>query len=215
MDREEYLRRWSALHGQAATTGLVRLWLSVTHAVARPVVRAGIGPDTLTVIGLLVACSGVAFAAAGGQWPLLAAAVVVASGLLDNLDGAVAVMTGRASRWGFVLDSLCDRLADSAYVVALWVLGAPGALCVAGGGLAALHEYTRARAAAGGMGDVGIITVSERPTRVIVTTMFLLGAGLYPSAAASWAGAGAAAWATLGAIGLVQLLVVARRALRD
>jgi CDP-diacylglycerol--glycerol-3-phosphate 3-phosphatidyltransferase len=215
MDREEYLRRWSALHGQAATTGLVRYWLSLTHVVARPFAHGRVSPDVLTVLGLLVACSVVPIAAAGGRWPLLAAAVVVASGLLDNLDGAVAVMTGRTTRWGFVLDSVCDRVADSAYVTALWLLGAPGLLCVFGGGLAGLHEYTRARATAGGMVDIAVITVSERPTRVIVTTMFLLGAGLYPAAAGSWASAGAAAWAVLGGIGLLQLLVVARRELRS
>ena len=44
---------------------------------------------------------------------MLAALLVGASGLLDNLDGAVAVLSGRTSRWGFVLDSGCDRLADA------------------------------------------------------------------------------------------------------
>ena len=57
------------------------------------------------------------------------------------------------------------------------------------------------------------MTVSERPTRVIVTAMFLLGAGLYPGAAHLWAGAGAAAWTVLGAVALVQLLLVVHRRL--
>ena len=47
-----------------------------------------------------------------------------------------------------------------------------------------LQEYTRARAAAGGMAEIGVVTVWERPTRVIVTAMFVLGAGIYVSAAA-------------------------------
>jgi len=215
MDREEYLRRWSALHGEAAATGLVRFWLGLAHAGAAPLARARVSPNALTVLGLLGSVLVVPLAALGGRWPLLAVPVVVASAFADNLDGAVAVMTARTTRWGYVLDSVCDRLADSAYVVALWVLGAPGWLCVVGGGLAGLHEYTRARAAAGGMAEIGVVTVSERPTRVIVTTTFLLGAGLYVSAAAAWATAGAAAWATLGLLGLTQLLVVVRRRLRD
>lgn len=205
MERDEYLRRWSALHGGASTGGLVGFWLSLTHALARPLARAGAGPNLVTGLGLLVALAAVPVAAAGGRWPVLAFAVVVLSGLMDNLDGAVAVLTGRTSRWGAVLDSVCDRVADAGYVVALWLLGAPGWLAVLAGGLTGLQEYLRARAAAGGMTEVGVVTVSERPTRVIVTAMFLLAAGTYPGAAGTWATAGTAVWAGLGAVGLVQL----------
>jgi phosphatidylglycerophosphate synthase len=123
------------------------------------------------------------------------------------------VLTDRASRWGYVLDSVVDRLSDACYVVVLWLLGAPVWLCVLGGGLMGLQEYARARAAAAGMDEVGVVTVWERPSRVIATAMFCLGAGLYVGAARGWATAGAAAWVGLGAVGLVQLLVVVRRRL--
>ena len=135
------------------------------------------------------------------------------SGVLDNLDGAVAVLAGRTTRWGFVLDSLCDRISDAAYAVALALAGGSWPLAVTGAALAWLHEYARARAAVAGMPEIGVVTVSERPTRVIVTAMFLLGAGLYPASARGWALAGTAAWVTLGVVGLVQLLVVVRRRL--
>jgi phosphatidylglycerophosphate synthase len=210
--RQEYLRDWSALHGGADTGGLVGAWLGLTHAMARPLIRAGAAPDAVTVLGLLIALSAPAVTTAGGHWPVAAAGLVVISGLLDNLDGAVAVMTGRTTGRGFVLDSVCDRIADAGYGIALWVAGAAGPLVVAGVALGWLHEYTRARAAVAGMPEIGVVTVSERPTRVIVAVMFLLGCGLYPGAHRSWALAGAAAWATLGTIGAVQLaLVVARR----
>ena len=174
--------------------------------------RLGFGPDAVTVIAVFVALGAVLPAAGGGRWPIVAALVVAASGVLDKLDGAVALLTGRTTRRGFVLDSACDRLADAGYVVALWLAGAPGWLAVAGGAVAWWHEYVRARAAVAGMPDVGVVTVSERPTRVIVTAMFLLGCGVYPSSAAAWATAGAAAWTTLGLIGAAQLWrTVARR----
>jgi CDP-diacylglycerol--glycerol-3-phosphate 3-phosphatidyltransferase len=214
MSRDEYLARWSALHGDVRPTGLVGWWLGMSHRAALPLVRVGAGPDGVTVAGLLVAVAACWPAAAGSRWVLAACVLVVASGLLDNLDGAVAVMTGRTSRWGFVLDSTCDRVADAAYVVALVLVGAPGWVAALGGGIALLHEYLRARAAVAGMPDVGVVTVSERPTRVVVTAMFLLGAGLYPSVAGAWAAAGAAAWATIGAVGFVQLAVTVRRRLR-
>jgi CDP-diacylglycerol--glycerol-3-phosphate 3-phosphatidyltransferase len=210
----EYLDRWSRLHGNAAPTGLVGWWLRFAYRVAVPLVRLRVGPDAVTVLGLLVAVAALLPASAGGRWPLIAVLLVVASGVLDSLDGAVAVLTARATRWGFVLDSLCDRISDAAYAAALALAGGPWALATGGAALAWLHEYARARAAVAGMPGIGVVTVSERPTRVIVTAMFLLGAGLYPSAAQSWATAGTAAWATLGVVGLVQLLVVIRRRLR-
>lgn len=215
MSRQEYLARWSALHGGASTGGLVGWWLAISHRVARPLVRSGVGPWPVTGAGVAVAVATVWPAGAGGRWPLLAAALVGASGLLDNLDGAVAVMGGRTSRLGFVLDSACDRVADVAYCIALFVAGAPAWLAATGAGLAFLHEYVRARAAVAGMPEVGVVTVSERPTRVIVTMMFLAGAGIYPAAHAGWATAGAAAWVTIGAVGLGQLLLVVRRRLAE
>jgi CDP-diacylglycerol--glycerol-3-phosphate 3-phosphatidyltransferase len=209
-----YLDRWSRLHGGAATSGLVGWWLRFTYRLAVPLVRLGVGPDAVTALGLLAAVAVLLPASAGGRWPLLGVLLVVVSGVLDNLDGAVAVLAGRTTRWGFVLDSLCDRVSDAAYAAALALAGGPWGLAVAGGALAWLHEYARARAAVAGMPEIGVVTVSERPTRVVVTAMFLLGAGLFPASARAWAGAGTAAWATLGLVGLVQLLVVVRRRLR-
>ncbi len=152
-------------------------------------------------------------AAPGGRWPLAAAAVVVAAGLLDNLDGAVAILTGRTSRWGFVLDSLADRVSDTAYLLPLWFLGAPGPVCVAGGALMGLQEYARARAGNAGMGELGVVTVWERPTRVILTAGLMLGSGLLVGRTDLIVTAGAVAWIALGLIGVTQLLLVVHRKL--
>lgn len=213
--RDEFLRRWSTAHGgvDPAGTRFVHGWLTLVHRLARPLAAARVSPDLLTLVGLVTALAVLAPAAAGGRWPLLAPVVVVASGLLDSLDGAVAVMTGRTSRWGGVLDALADRVSDAAYCAALWLLGAPAWLAVVAAAIGWLHEYARARSAAMGLADVATITVSERPTRIVVATMFLLGTGVYASAADGWATAGAAATATIGVVGFVQLLVVLRRRL--
>lgn len=212
--RDEYLDGWRELHGgyDPRAAVLARSWLTLAYVVARLPARAGVPPDLLTLGAVLVSGAAAAVAAAGGRWLLLAALVVVVSGLLDSVDGAVALLTGRATRWGFVLDSVADRLSDSAYLVGLWLAGAPAAGCVAGGVLMFLHEYTRARAGAGGLTEVAVVTVWERPTRVVVTAAFLGCAGLFRDEL--WASLGAAAWVGLGAVGLVQLLVVVRRRLR-
>ena len=210
-----YLERWAPLHGgyEPAPGSLADRWLGLAYVLARPLAVRGVPPDVLTAWGVLVSAAVAVVAAPGGRWPLVAVGIVVLAGLLDNLDGAVAILSGRTSRWGFVLDSLADRLSDAAYVVALWLLGAPGPVCVAGGSLMVLQEYARARAGNAGMGEVGVVTVWERPTRVVLTAFALLACGLFPVQADVLAAVGAVAWVVLGAVGLSQLLLVVHRRL--
>jgi phosphatidylglycerophosphate synthase len=214
LSREDYFEGWRDLHGgyDPRRNALVRWWLSLTYDVARLPARARVAPDVLTGAAVLVSIAAAAIAWPGGRWTILAALVVVLSGLLDNVDGAVAVLSGRATRWGFVLDSAADRVSDLAYVTALWLAGAPAAACVAGGALMFLQEFVRARAGAAGLSEVGVVTLWERPTRVIVTATFLLCTGLFLDDL--WAELGASAWVGLGVVGLAQLLVVVRRRLR-
>ena len=215
VDRREFSRRWAAAHGGADPGArFVGPYLAVVHRAAGPLARARVSPDALTLVGLLVSLSALGPAAAGGRWLLLVPLLVVASALLDGLDGAVAVLTGRSSPRGAVLDAVADRLADAAYAAALWLVGAPGWLAVLAGGSGWLHEYVRARALGAGMRGVGAVTAGERPTRVVVAAAFTLAAGLDPEHAAPWATAGAAAATGAGVLGLAQLLPVVRRNLR-
>ena len=215
LPRDAYLDRWQGLHGGYDPRGsrLVHPWLSFVYAVARPFARLGVPPDVVTLLGVVVSALVVWLCWLGDRWVLLAAVVVGASGVLDSVDGAVAVLTDRVTTWGAVLDSVVDRVSDVLYLVALWLVGAPAWACVTAGVLVFTLEYTRARATAVGLSDVGIVTVGERPTRVIVVAMFLLGAGIYVGSASWWASLGAYASAGIGAVALVQLLVVVRRRL--
>lgn len=210
--RAGYLRRWSTLHGgmDPRSNRLVLVWLTVVHAVAGPLARAGVSPNLLTTLGLGVSVVAVAPAAAGGHWVLVAAVLVLLSGLMDNLDGAVAAMTDRATAWGYVWDSVADRLADVAYLVALWLIGAPAWLCITAGVLTVVQEYARARAGAIGMSEVGVVSVWERPSRVLVTGMFLLAAGIHPSWAGGLGWAAAAVSAVLAVVGVLQVLTMVR-----
>jgi phosphatidylglycerophosphate synthase len=212
MDRGEYLGEWSRLHGGVAPAGVIGGWLRLNHALGGPLARLGVRPDAITVAGVGLAGLVLPLAATGGRWLLLAVVTIVLAALMDSLDGAVAVISGRISRRGAVLDGACDRVADLCFIGALSLAGAPIAWCLAGGVVAMLHEQVRAGARVAGMHEVGVVTVSERPTRVILTAAFLLGAGLYPNSAADWATAGASAWTVIGIVGFVQLcIVIARR----
>jgi phosphatidylglycerophosphate synthase len=214
LSRDEYLAAWSRWHGGASTDStLVRWWLTTAHALARPL--AWLPPVAATAFGLLVAAAAVLPAGLGGRWLILAGLLVGLSGLLDSLDGALAIGTGRASRRGFVLDSVVDRLTEVAYASALWVAGAPGWLAVAFGALCWLPDYLRARAGQAGVQETGTISVWERPTRVIMTGFTLGGAGVVVDAADALVTWGAAVGVLLGVVGVCQLGISLRRMLAD
>jgi phosphatidylglycerophosphate synthase len=214
LNRDEYLAAWSRWHGGTPTDRpLVRGWLTVAWTLARPL--AGLPPLAATALGLLVAVAAVAPAAAGGLWLIVAGVLVGLSGLLDSLDGALAIGTGRASRRGFVLDSVVDRLTEAAFAAALWVAGAPGWVAVAFGALCWLPDYLRARAGQAGVAETGALSVWERPTRVALTGMTLGGAGVVGEAAVLVVTLGAAAGVGLGAVGVAQLGLSLRRMLAD
>jgi CDP-diacylglycerol--glycerol-3-phosphate 3-phosphatidyltransferase len=217
LSREEYLAAWSTWHGGAdpAASRLVHGWLSGVYGLARRV--AGLPPVAVTVAGLLVAVAAVVPAAVGGPWLVLAGVLVGLSAVLDGLDGALAIATGRASRRGFVLDSAVDRLSEAAFAAALWVAGAPGWLAAAFGGLCWLPDYLRARAGQAGVTETGALSVWERPTRVIMTGFTLGGAGVV--AGLGWDAAvvasGTAVGCLLGVVGVAQLGTSLRRALAE
>lgn len=214
-DRAGYFERWSTLHsgydprGNAFTSG----WLTIAYVIARPLARRGVQPDMLTVWGVWLAGAVYVGAAAGGRWPILAGWLVVASGLLDALDGCVAVLTERITRWGYVLDSLTDRICDVIYLAAIVTLGAPLELAVATGFALFLLEYLRARAGNAGMGEIGVVTPGERPTRVALCSPTIHWSGVFPSAAPALPVVGLAAVGGLCAFSVVQLAVAVRRSL--
>jgi phosphatidylglycerophosphate synthase len=210
-----YLSGWSALHGgyDAGASPWTRGWLAAAYRPAAVLARRGVAPDVLTAWTLWLSGTVVVAAAAGGRWWTVAGLLVVVGAFVDSLDGAVAVLTGRATRWGYVLDSVVDRVADVAAVAAVWLAGGQAVAAVAAGAALVLLEYTRARAGSAGMGEVAVVTVGERPTRVIVCALALAAAGAVPAFAPWIATAGLVVLAVLSAAGLVQLLVVVHRRL--
>lgn len=212
-DRDGFLDGWQALHGghDPRASLWVRGWLAVMDRLARPLARHGIAPHALTAASAWLAVLALVPAVGGGHWPVLAAWLVVASGLFDGLDGAVAALGGRATAVGYVLDSVVDRLTEVAYLAAVVLVGGTAGwwvgVAVACGGLFWLHEYLRARAAGAGAGEVGVVTVAERPQRVIVLAVALHVAGVVPGGAALAVAVGLVAMLVLGVVGLGQLAV--------
>jgi CDP-diacylglycerol--glycerol-3-phosphate 3-phosphatidyltransferase len=197
---------------------VVRGWLKGTYRVGRVLARLRVPPGAVTLTGLALNLLVPVLAGRHSAWPLLGALVVVLAGAADGLDGAVAVIRDRTTRLGYLYDSVADRIGEVAWLVALWLLGVPGWLAALCGALAWLHEYVRARAVGADMREIGVVTLAERPTRVIAATagLFLGGIGGLIS---TGVGAGAATvvtavWALLGAVGLGQLANAVVAALR-
>lgn len=219
--REDYLAAWADSHGghHPATGGRgERIWFDLIFRLAGPLRR--VHPDVLTGLAVVVAAVAAVFAGAGPRLCLVAAALIVISAVLDGVDGAVAVISGRASRWGHLVDSLGDRVAEAFFGLALAEAGAPWQLCAAAVAIGWLQEYARARAAAGGLSEILVVTVAERPTRVIAAALGLVGVGLLgPESfgefdAETAAFCGVVLWVSLGVVGFVQMLTALRRALR-
>lgn len=175
---DEHVREWAELHATEPPGGFVGGWLRASAAVARPLARAGVSPNAVTVAALVVALAALpAVLVDGWLGPALGCAAVTVSGLLDALDGAVAVQAGRTTKVGYLLDSALDRIADAAFPVALAVVAdAPPALPVAAVAACWYLEYVRARMnLALAPEDRGrqVITPGERPTRIVLTAVGL------------------------------------------
>ena len=173
----DHVRAWAELHRTTPPTGFVGAWLRTAGAVGRRLAAAGVSPNALTVAALVAAVAAVPLAAIDG-WvgPAAACAAVTVSGLLDALDGAVAVQAGRATRVGFLLDSALDRLADAALPAAVavaWGRAPAAELAVAATAAAWWLEYVRARASLAAPDDAQAATPGERPTRIVLSAVGL------------------------------------------
>ncbi|SDS01145.1 CDP-diacylglycerol--glycerol-3-phosphate 3-phosphatidyltransferase [Nocardioides scoriae] len=218
---------WAGLHEGVDPRGSVWVagWVRLVHRCARPLAGRGVRPDTVTLVGVLVAGTAPVLATLPAGWPLLAVVAVLAAAVLDGVDGALAARTGRATAWGRVLDPLADRCSDVLLLLVLLVLGAPwwlvGLVVVA----TLLLESVRAHAQVAGLHGPGAITVWERPARVIVAVLAVLmhlaelaARGLGVAVLPRVDGPGlvtalAVVAALLAGAGLVSLVVAVRRAL--
>jgi CDP-diacylglycerol--glycerol-3-phosphate 3-phosphatidyltransferase len=146
--------------------------------LARSLARAGVTPDLITVTGTVGATAAALIWYPRGDF-FVGTLFIWGFVMLDMVDGAVARVGGMTSRFGAVLDSSCDRIADAAVFGALawWfarhdqpALLAAALLCLV---LGSLTSYIKARAEGAGFScNVGI---AERTERLIIV---LVGTGL-------------------------------------
>ncbi|TWG08474.1 phosphatidylinositol phosphate synthase [Saccharopolyspora dendranthemae] len=159
-----------------ARTSVSRL----TNPIGRGLVRIGLTPNVVTVVGTVASVASALWFFPRGS--LFVGTVVTAIFLLfDILDGAMARVGGRVTRFGGVLDASCDRIVDGVLFGSLvwWALvvdvdqgrGLGLLICLAG---AQVISYVKARAEANGLqADGGL---AERAERFLI---ILTGTGLH------------------------------------
>ena len=138
--------------------------------VGQVLARWNVSPNAVTYLGLLLTMGVAAIAALGEiRW---AGVAYIFAAVCDALDGTLARISGKGSRFGAFLDSTIDRFEESivllgliiyyAQVGGLWEI--PLILAVTVGSL--MVSYTRARAE--GVGVVCKEGLMTRPVRVVI-----------------------------------------------
>lgn len=172
------------------------LFASIFTPIATLLIRAGLTPNAVTIIGTVGVCAGaLAFYPRGELfWGTVLITAFVFS---DLIDGLMARKMNRTSVLGGFLDSTMDRIQDGAVFLGLLIWFFTGGDFVALGVLAgtclllgSLVSYVRAKAEAlGYTADVGL---AERPERMVLTLVFT-----------GFVGLGMSAWVLLGVLGLL------------
>lgn len=176
--------------------------------IVRLLAAAGVSPAMVTTAGLIGSVIAAVLIARGD---LLAGGIVVlvAAGL-DMFDGALARATGRATRFGAVLDATFDRISEAAVLFGMLVyeldLGNREEALLIFAALAGslLVSYVRAKVEAmGGTMSDGLFTRTER---VVLTSVALI---------TGWLRAGLWVLAVLTLLTAAQRLLMAPRALGE
>ncbi len=160
MTKNEFYLAWSKLHGDAKIAGIVKGWLSISFPTSKALARIRITPNALTILGLVFGV--LLYMNANAIWAPL---ILVISLICDGVDGSLAIITGKSSKWGALLDSVVDRLTEVFWILALYSLGVDSKILIAVLILASAQEYLRARAGGVGLTEVGVVTIAERPVR--------------------------------------------------
>ena len=151
----------------------------VISPVAHLLIRMGVSPDAVTLVGTIGVCAGALVFFPQGRL-LTGVLVITAFVFSDLLDGYMARTTGRVSKFGAFWDSTLDRLGDGAIFIGLalyfaWeepskVYLVLSLVCLLMG---AVTSYARSRGETLGFDvKVGIAERADRLVAILVLTGF-------------------------------------------
>jgi CDP-diacylglycerol--glycerol-3-phosphate 3-phosphatidyltransferase len=160
LSKQEFNAKWSSLHSDAETKGIVGGWLKISYRFGLICTLLRISPNALTLLGLLGAVA--TALTAHSAWAIF---FLVFSLFCDGIDGSVAIFQQRDSKWGATLDSVADRISEALWFYALYAIGVPAWIPITLWSVAAFQEYARAKLISLGVSDIGVVTPAERPVR--------------------------------------------------
>ena len=160
LSKQEFKVRWSSLHSDAKTDGVVGAWLNISYRFGLVCTLLRISPNVLTLLGLLGAV-----ATAVTSQTLWAIFFLVFSLFCDGIDGSVAIFQQRESNWGATLDAVADRISEAFWFFTLFAIGVPAWIPIVLWSIASFQEYARAKLKGLGVSDLGVVTPAERPIR--------------------------------------------------
>ena len=147
--------------------------MRIINAMVRALATAGIHPNILTTIGVMInGLCGVLFGFGEFFW---AGVVLIVANLFDMLDGNVARQTGNVTKFGGFLDSSLDRLSDMFVFVGIIIFYAGNSpqhsimnvfLASVGMMASVMVSYTTARSE--GLGVKANVGFVQRPERVVL-----------------------------------------------
>jgi len=143
---------------------------------ARLLASLGFTPNGLTLLGLVLNVL-VAWVLALGH-PALGGVLVLVANAFDMLDGALARVSGKGSRFGAFFDSTLDRYAEALVYLGVmtWIfhLGDAGLLLAAYLSLVGSFMVSYSRARAEGLGVQGEVGLLPRPERILLLALALI-----------------------------------------
>lgn len=146
---------------------LIAIYYTVIEGTVNQMVKRGFTPNAVTVASLGVSILSALCYAFGLIF--LGGLLLLLSGVLDTMDGAIARRSGRSSKFGALLDSTLDRMAEFSVFFGLllyyresWVFSAT-LLALMG---SILVSYVKARAES--LGSIRVVGLMQRPERLII-----------------------------------------------
>ncbi len=154
-----------------------QFWTNLFKPVSHLLMRLGVSPDTVTIVGTIGVVAGALVFFPRGEL-LIGVLVITAFVFSDLIDGYMARTMGTSSKWGAFLDSTLDRMGDAAIFagLAIYFFGAGNDRLLAYVALWALvmgsvTSYSRAKAESLGMqAKGGIAERADRLVAVLVLT---------------------------------------------
>ncbi|MTV25481.1 CDP-alcohol phosphatidyltransferase family protein [Nitriliruptoraceae bacterium ZYF776] len=148
---------------------------TVVSPIGRGIARTGLTPNWITTFGLVF--TGVATWLVATGRPVIGGWVLVAGGLMDTFDGAVARASGRSTPFGGFYDSVSDRISDGLILggVAWWLAEDARLFALAITALVAAEvtSYVRAKAESIDLQcTVGILERGERAIGLMAALVF-------------------------------------------